>query len=639
LRVVLSRGNLRVAEAIAEAVAPPTKALPQTPSDVGFSARLTRFVDKLPTFEALGLRCFLWMLNWLPLLVGPRRGRVLSLTTEERQQFLSRLERSRLNLLRLTGKTVLMLAAPVYYADAEVRETIGDRTHKRVATKSMTFPVEAGCDLSDDVLDVEVLVVGSGAGGAPLAARLAERGRSVAVLEAGDYRPSSSYPAIAHDALLDLYQDGGATMTFGRPPIAVPVGRLVGGTTVINSGTCFRVPEFVHQRWEREFAFPAELSAAALAPFYAEVEERLSVQPVTPDILGGNNEIARRGAEALGWSSGYLLRNARGCVGSNRCAFGCPTDGKQAMHITYLPDAVKSGARVFSGVRVERILFHKNRAVGVRARVRDASGKERSIKIRSDVVVVSAGTFNSPLLLRASGIRHRNLGKRLTIHPGVKISGLFPGENFYEGPGVPQSYYVDEFHERGIMMEGAHIPPDMASIALPGKGAQHKELMERSRELACYGFLVSDEPSGSVHRGFGNRPLLRYDISKNDLGKIVFGLKKLSQLFVAAGAEKLYLPTWKLPVLEAHDDMDALIDAADIRAKDLEVAAFHPLGTCGFGPSAKTFPLDTNLKVRSRAGLYVVDGSVMPSSLAVNPQLTIMALSTRLATHLNDEVL
>jgi len=263
---------------------------------------------------------------------------------------------------------------------------------------------------------------------------------------------------------------------------------------------------------------------------------------------------------------------------------------------------VEAGARVISKIRVERVLFEGDRAVGVRARVRRPDGSHRKVTIRAEVVVVSAGAFNSPLLLRASGIKHRSLGKRLTIHPAVKISGLFPGEDFYAGPGVPQSYFVDEFHEQGIMMEGAHVPPDMASIALPGTGRDHKALMERSRELASFGFLVSDEPSGSVHRSFGGRAFLRYDIGRKDFGRMLFGLKKLAQLFVAAGAERLYMPTWKLPMLEATEDIEARIDAAGLKPLDLEVAAFHPLGTVGSGPDDRTFPLDTDLRVRRRSG-------------------------------------
>jgi len=293
--------------------------------------------------------------------------------------------------------------------------------------------------LCQKVLEVDVVVVGSGAGGAPVACELAKRGRSVIVLEEGGYRPSSTYPPLAFEALTELYRDAGVVASVGRPVVMIPVGKLVGGSTVINSGTCVRIPGFVHERWKQLYSMPDDLDEAALAPLYDRVEEVISVQAVTPDILGANNDVARRGAEALGWSGGFLPRNYAGCVGSNRCAFGCPADAKQAMHLTYLPQAVEAGARVISGARVEKVTFQNGVATGVVARVTDEQGRSKRLVVKARKVVVAAGTFYTPLLLRASGVRHRNLGRRLTLHPAVKISGLFPGSNFLDAPGVPPS--------------------------------------------------------------------------------------------------------------------------------------------------------------------------------------------------------
>jgi hypothetical protein len=633
--VTLSAGRIAVASAAVAALAPPSADFPDTPASVGFGPRMAGFVDGLPGPERFGASLFLTLLQWLPLLIGPRRKRLTKMTVEEAGGFFARLGDSRLLPLRATAKIALLLLVPAFYADESLRARIGDQTQTRVATRSQTFPVERGGDVAE-LLEADVVIVGSGAGGAPLAKELAELGRSVIVLEEGGYKPSTSFPPLAFDALAALYRDSGVTVTLGIPPVLVPIGKLVGGTTVINSGTCFRVPDFIHDKWRDQYGMPEALSERSMAPIYDRVEQMIGVRPVSPDVLGANNDVARRGAEALGWSGGYLLRNIRGCVGSNRCAFGCPTDAKQAMHLTYLPAAVEAGARVICATRVQRVTFDGDRATGVVARVVDGDGTGRKIRVRAKVVVIAAGTFYTPGLLRASGVRHRNLGRRLTLHPALKISGLFPGEDFYAGPGVPQSYYIDEFQRQGVMMEGAHVPPDMASVGLPGKGPEHKRLMERSRELATFGFLVSDEPSGTVMRGLGGRPFVRYDVGRNDHGKMILGLQKLATLFVAAGATKLYLPTWRLPELDATDDVEERIASAGIRASDLELTAFHPLGSCGFGPDGDTFPLDCDLRVRGRQGLYVADGSVMPSSLAVNPQLTIMALATRLAWRLDE---
>jgi hypothetical protein len=636
----LSRREMHVAVAVAEVLAPPTAAFPDRPDDIGFRDRLTDFVGRLSGIDRLGVRLFFRILDWMPLLLLSGITRFGSLDEDRRGRFMARLADSRFEALRTLAKVALLTTMPAFYADAGLRERLGDKTQDRTATKSLTFPVERGEEVAPDGWFADVVIVGSGAGGAPLAAELAQRGHSVIVLEEGGYRPASTYPPLAFDALSQLYRNAGAVMTLGFPPIVVPVGRVVGGTTVVNSGTCFRIPDFVHTKWREEYGMPEDLGHEAMSSIYAHVEELISVRPVPPGILGANNEVAKRGSEALGWSGGYLSRNHKGCVGSNRCAFGCPVDAKQAMHITYLPAAVAAGARVICATRVERVLFDDaKRAIGVRARVKDADGKRRRIDVRASVVVVCAGTFYTPGILRASGVRHRNLGRRLTLHPALKVSGLFPGEDFMSGPGVPQSWYVDEFQRRGIMMEGAHIPPDMACTAMPGTGAAHKALMERSREIAHYGFLVSDEPSGSVHRGLGGRPFLRYDLSERDHGRVIFGLKRLVELYVAAGAQEIYLPTHRLPIVRSGEDYEALIDGAGIRARDLEMAAFHPLGTCSFGVDDATFPLDCDLKVRGFSGLYVADGSIFPSSLAVNPQESIMAMATRCAWHLDERVL
>ncbi len=634
----LSTRAQRVASALAGALAPPTPESPETPEEIGFTPRIDAFVARLPWPERFGVRAFFTLVNLAPLLTLFSPRTFLSMPAALQARFLARCAESRLLPLRVLAKFSLFLCMPAFYADPGIRERIGDRTHTLIPPKLFTFPVEVGADVvaaGEDTIDVDVVIVGSGAGGAPLAKELAERGRTVVVLEAGGYRPGHTFPALAFDALSELYRDAGVTVTVGAPPIIVPIGKLVGGTTVVNSGTCFRVPDFVHDKWVSQYGMPDALSEASLAPLYERVEEIIGVRPVPQEILGANNNIARIGAMAKGWSHGYLPRNERGCAGSNRCAFGCPTDGKQAMHLTYLPAAVQAGARVISGAEVTKITWDGDQATGVVAKVTGG----RTLRIRAATTVVAAGTFYTPLLLRRSGVRHRNLGKRLTLHPALKISGLFPGHDFYELPSVPQSYYIDEFQKRGIMMEGAHMPPDMGSVALPGKGPEHQALMERSREIATFGFLVSDEPAGRVHRGIDGRPFVRYDITPGDHAKMLFGLERLCELFAAAGAETLYLPTWKLPILDAKADFAKEIAAADIRPADLEVAAFHPLGTCGFGPDPETFPLDCDLKVRGRRGLYVADGSIFPSSLAVNPQLSIMALATRLAWHLDDEVL
>ena len=221
-------------------------------------------------------------------------------------------------------------------------------------------------------LDADVCVIGAGAGGAVAAAELAEGGARVVVLEQGSHHDPDDFTAQPMEMMARLYRDGGQTVTLGAPPIPLLLGRGLGGTTLVNSGTCFRTPAHILERWRREYGL--ELDGGVLDPCFERVERALSVAEVTPELAGANAAVARRGAERLGWSHGYLRRNARGCVGSGVCAFGCPTSAKQHTGITYLPRAQAAGATILTGADVQRIVVEDGRARGVRARLGTPDG-------------------------------------------------------------------------------------------------------------------------------------------------------------------------------------------------------------------------------------------------------------------------
>lgn len=466
------------------------------------------------------------------------------------------------------------------------------------------------------VLEADVCVVGAGAGGAVLAAELAEGGARVVVLEQGPRHDPETFTARPPEMLARLYRDGGQTVTVGSPPILLPLGRGLGGTTLVNSGTCFRTPTAVLDRWRREFGLP--LDEAGLAPIFDRVEAALSVAEVTPELAGANAAIARRGAERLGWSHGYLRRNARGCVGSGVCVFGCPTSAKQHTGITYLPRALAAGARVVTGADVGRVVVRGGRATGVEARV-EGGGR---LEVRAPTVVVCAGTIHTPLLLGRSGLGQDSgqLGRNLALHPAT--AGFARMDEIVDmARGVPQSFYVDEFAADGIMFEGVAGPPGYAAMSLPVTGARHADAMADYRRLAQFGLMVSDASRGRV-RSLAGRPVVQYALVPEDVAKFRTGLARLEELFRAAGAREVLLP---LPpgVRPEH-----------ARARDLKLMAFHPLGTARADASPADGVVDGDLALHGAAGVYVADGSVVPSALGVNPQLTIMALATRLAFHL-----
>jgi choline dehydrogenase-like flavoprotein len=480
------------------------------------------------------------------------------------------------------------------------------------------------------VVHADVCVIGSGAGGAPVAKELAEGGMRVVVLEEGGHVTTDQLTARPRDMLTRLYRDGGQMATVGAPPIVLPVGRAIGGTTLVNSGTCFRTPEPVMHSWRHDLGLE-HLGPGSLDRFYDQVERELGVAAVRPDLAGRNALVAKRGADALGWSGGFVRRNARGCQGSGVCAFGCPTGAKQHVGVTYMPKAWAAGATTFTGVRARRVTLRGGRARGVEALT---AGGGR-LWIVADAVVVAAGTLQTPGILSASGIAAEALGRHLSVHPATAVWALMD-EEVDMARGVPQSYYVDEFADEGIMLEGIAGPPDYVAMAVPFAGPRHRELMLRYRNMAQFGLMVSDRSrgwiSGSRLARWAGRPVVRYDLGAADAAKVKQGVLRLAEMFWAAGARTVVTPIGRARELRGGDS--GPLARLDIRPGELKLMGFHPLGTARAAARRDAGVVDANLRVHGVGGLYVSDGSVVPSALGVNPQLTIMALATRLAHHI-----
>jgi choline dehydrogenase-like flavoprotein len=477
-------------------------------------------------------------------------------------------------------------------------------------------------------VQVDAVVVGAGAGGAVAAKELAEGGMRVAIVEEGERFAPARFTARPSQMSSLLYRDAGQTVTTGNVPIVLPLGRGVGGTSLVNSGTCFRTPPAVLRMWARRFGLE-QLTSQSLDPFFRRVEREINVVKVPPEIAGRNALVVRRGAEALGWSGGFIHRNVRGCVGSGVCNFGCPTSAKQHVGITYVPRAWEAGATTYTNSRVTKIVVRDGHAHGVSART--ASGGR--LEVQASLVVLSAGAIHTPLLMRRQGLGSGSgeLGGNLSIHPATAVRALFD-EEIDMARGVPQSYYIDEFADDGIMLEGAGGPPDYTAASLASYGAADaRRVMLDYRRMSQFGAMVLDRSRGSVHERAG-RVQIRYRLLPVDVAAFKLALERLGELYAAAGAHTVLYPVEGLAPLPAGE-LDKLRNR-DLRAEDLTLMAFHPLGTARADADPYRGVVDGELGVHGVHGLYVADGSVVPSSPGVNPQLTIMALATRLAFHL-----
>ncbi|HJP66619.1 MAG TPA: GMC family oxidoreductase [Actinomycetota bacterium] len=620
-------------EALADVLVPPGGPLPGG-SDVGAGARALELLAAMPGPVRAALRTELFALEQGSRLVGG--GAFSHLSREDREAVLRRIERA----LGPLGETLTPLKAlPLlaYTGSPQVAALLGSEPGQLVPLEGplpppTRLPVRSFPELRPGgSAEVDVVVVGSGAGGAPVARALARAGWVVAVVEEGSTFTREDFRGPEIDRLRMLYRGGGATVTVGRPPVVVPVGRAVGGTTVGNSGTCFRTAERVVASWRDRFGLT--LSPDDLEPHYEDVEATLRVAPVPWEVMGGNGLIAHRGATALGIAGRPLDRNAPGCRGSGVCVAGCPVDGKHGVHLNYLPQAIEAGAEILGRCRVDRLLFEGDRAVGVAATLLTADGRPAgpfTVRARRGVVVAAGAPF-TPGLLRRSGIRGRGIGRVLRIHPAAAVSAIFD-EEIRGWRGVMQSYLVDALADRGIMLEATFPPPSLgyAEVGIGLSGPERKRMIEQLPNMAVLGCLVSDTSSGRViGLGPGRMPIMAYSVNRFDAERLREGMLLSARILFAAGAREVHPMISGAPLVRSAAEAAAVFGRA-WPASALRLTAYHPMGTARMGADPAGV-LDEWGRVHGADRLVVADASVFPTSLGVNPQVTIMAFASRAA--------
>jgi choline dehydrogenase-like flavoprotein len=613
-------------------MAPGLDGLPAAEREVEVATPVAEFLRSVSPRALARIRLGLRAFEWLPF-----PWRFSRLGADARDDFLRRMERSRFgphHELLLMAKALSTLG---YAVAPAVEERIGFRASCRLADGSLP---ERGGPLGEiepvgDEEECDVVIVGSGAGGAVAAATLAEAGLDVVVLEAGAAFDRESYPTDPLEAIARLYRDGGLTIAEGRPSIPVPVGRAVGGTTVVNSGTCFRAPAAVLEDWRERFGigWATDLDGA-----FAAAEDLLRVSPVDPERMGRNGQLAMEGAAALGASGGSISRNAGSCVQCSTCPLGCEIDAKRGMHVSYLPRAVAAGARLRTGVTVERVLVEGRRAVGVRGwrlpptpREKVASGGRRPYTVRARVAtIVAGGALGTPELLLRSGLGGRAVGRHLHIHPACWVGARYE-EEVRGWDGVMQSYYIDQWDPQRLLLEATFTPLAFGGAWLPGAGTDHQRSLLDFGHVGSIGVHLSDESSGRVGLAGEGSLRVRYELTQADADRLTFGIARAAEVHFAAGASEVYPNIPRAGVLTPSKLPD--FESTRFKPAELRLEAFHPMGTARISPEGDGV-CSPDGAVHGVTDLYVADASLFPTSLGVNPMMTIIAFANRIATEL-----
>jgi choline dehydrogenase-like flavoprotein len=493
-------------------------------------------------------------------------------------------------------------------------------------------------------LQADVCVVGSGAGGAVIAAELQRAGSSVVVLEMGQYRNESDFKQLELPGMLELYLGGGlATSEDGS--IAILAGSTLGGGTVVNYMNCIRTPEHIRREW-------AEMGVEGIdQPDYDRhidaIWERLGVNDTATSQNRTHKKLIQA-CEELGYSHRALTRNTDvSCEDPSVCGYcfaGCQKGCKQSTMKTFLQDAADAGARFVVGARAERILCGDGRATGVQATITHADGSTTTLTVDAPTVVVAAGAIESPALLLRSGIGGPAAGRHLRLHPAALVAGVY--EQPIEGwIGQIQSALSDQFKqcegEWGFLIEATTAAPAIVAMSLPWEdGLAHKQLLEQKfKHFAPFISVARDHGEGQVVLDEHGRAVTRWSFS-DELDARMFrrAMVELAKLQRAAGAQEI-VTFYQQPALtwsdgENFEEFLAEIERGSLQANDIMAFTAHQMGSCRMGGDPAESVADGRGELHDCKGVWIGDGSAFPTAPGVNPMITIMALAHRTAANI-----
>ena len=487
--------------------------------------------------------------------------------------------------------------------------------------------------------EADYIVVGSGPGGATIAVDLARNGEKVLIVEAGPWRDPKDYPYSGYGIMRDMFLNWGLGITKGNVMWPIIQGSLVGGSSVINSAICVRTPENIFDEWTNQHHLNDAQLKNRIWSYQDQLESELHVAPTRPEYLGNNNTLPAKGAENLGFEGHIIKRFAQDCLGTGNCLQGCKKERKQSLNLQFVPEVIAKGGQVVSCAPVNKVLFEKDRAVGVEGHFRHPQKRYKGapFELRAKKgVIIAASSTQSPTILKRSGVKLPALGANFRAHPGSQMIGLYD-DKVDMNTGTTQGWASLEFKDTDSRMklESLATPLELAFARIPGGGQQLMETVSQYRHMATTVFAVRTDAVGKVSKNLSGNASVSYSLSKKDITRFRDGFYTSAKLHFASGAKAVMPGVHGLPLSIEEKDI-GLLKNAPPKINNYVGALSHLFGGCVMGKDAKDSVCDFNGKVHNYQNLYVADASNLPTSLGVNPQHTIMAMSKDIAFKLLD---
>ena len=593
------------------------------------------------------------------LLIGGRAVKFSSLRGDERDAYLQHWVQHRIPLMRSAASALRKLLCFLAYADADEPgdpklrarlKSIGYNPKPNAATRDYSKLVAFNPQQAQRIA-VDVLVIGSGAGGGSVARDLARAGKRVMVIESGALYDERSFPTKERDAYERLYLDSGFTAT-NDAHIAILAGGTVGGGTTVNWMTSIPIPDRVRAEWEEQHGVTG-IASPRFKQDLNEVLREVGAQP--SEKMPPKDAALIRGAEGRDWGAEKIQMNRAECGDCGTCPFGCKRGSKQSTLRLHLPQALEAGAHLIPDCKAERLIISNGTVRGAVTTCGTRVGAPRTLEIIAPQVVVSGGALRTPLLLRRSGLTHPAIGQNLRLHPVTLAAGIFP-EKIEMWRGTMQAAKSEEFIEpmedrNGYIIESAPGHPGLLSLGIPWTSRdEHQRLMKLAPYIAPFLAIAKDDGGGRVSETRSGFAKIEYRTTPRDERTLRAALGSLVRMAEAAGASEV-IAAGSPPVswrrrdgVEAFQVLQRRLTRFDFSPNRGTVFSAHQMGTARMGSDPVDHACDPFGRVRSSSrpratdphggivkGLYVADGSLFPTALGVNPMITILALAKRVA--------